>query len=315
VDNSLAFEKVFAKQGAPLINFKTPSKTLKNKGITRFRRMDFDKIKAEDRYGFYMERYFNNLLVVERKRSERSRKHFLLMLIDISKVITNRQSSFLRKISSVLEISTRDIDTKGWYKNKKILGVIFTESQKGCWKILLTKIKNNISDMLKPEIANAIEISWIDFPHEHDNQKHDEGKSAVDLYKPQDLETISSKAGAFAKRSVDLIGSLFGILLFSPFFIIIPILIKLTSKGPVFFRQERSGKGGKTFSFLKFRSMYVNNDATIHKEFITDFIKGNIKQTANGQNPVFKIKNDPRITPIGRILRKTSLDEIPLLCL
>jgi Sugar transferases involved in lipopolysaccharide synthesis len=237
------------------------------------------------------------------------------MLIDISKVITNRQSSFLRKISSVLEISTRDIDTKGWYKNKKILGVIFTESQKGCWKILLTKIKNNISDMLKPEIANAIEISWIDFPHEHDNQKHDEGKSAVDLYKPQDLETISSKAGAFAKRSVDLIGSLFGILLFSPFFIIIPILIKLTSKGPVFFRQERSGKGGKTFSFLKFRSMYVNNDATIHKEFITDFIKGNIKQTANGQNPVFKIKNDPRITPIGRILRKTSLDEIPLLCL
>jgi Sugar transferases involved in lipopolysaccharide synthesis len=114
---------------------------------------------------------------------------------------------------------------------------------------------------------------------------------------------------------IDLIGSLFGILLFSPFFIIIPILIKLTSKGPVFFRQERSGKGGKTFSFLKFRSMYVNNDATIHKEFITDFIKGNIKQTANGQKPVFKIKNDPRITPIGRILRKTSLDEIPLLCL
>ena len=57
--------------------------------------------------------------------------------------------------------------------------------------------------------------------------------------------------------------------------------------------------------------MYVNNDATIHKEFITDFIKGKIKEPADGQKPLFKIKNDPRVTPIGRILRKTSLDEIP----
>ena len=311
VDNSLVFEKVFAKQGEILNNSNATGKPSKNNRLIHFRKMNFDKIKAEDKYGFYMERYFNNLLVVERKRSERSRKHFLLMLIDISKVAANGQSSFIRKLSNVLEISSRDIDIKGWYKNKKILGIIFTESQKGCWKILVTKIKTNISDMLKPEIANAIEISWIDFPQEHDNQIHSEGKSDVDLYKSQDLEKISNKAGVFAKRSVDLIGSIFGILLFSPVFIVIPILIKLTSKGPVLFRQERAGKGGKTFSFLKFRSMYVNNDATIHKDFVTDFIKGNIKESADGQKPVFKIKNDPRITPIGRFLRKTSLDEIP----
>jgi lipopolysaccharide/colanic/teichoic acid biosynthesis glycosyltransferase len=310
VDNSLVFEKVFAKQEES-VNSKGPGNIFKNRGITRFRKMDFDRIKAEDKYGFYMERYFNNLLIVERKRSERSRKHFLLMLIDISKVASNKQPSFLRKISNVLEISTRDIDVKGWYKNKKILGIIFTESQMGCWKILVTKIRNNISDMLKHEIARAIEISWIDFPQEHDNQIHSEGKSDVNLYKSQDLETISNKAGVFAKRSVDLIGSIFGLLLFSPFFMVIPILIKLTSKGPVLFRQERAGKGGRTFSFLKFRSMYVNNDATIHKDFVTDFIKGNIKESADGQKPVFKIQNDPRITPIGRFLRKTSLDEIP----
>ena len=311
VDNSLVFEKVFAKQGEILNNSNATGKPSKNNRLIHFRKMNFDKIKAEDKYGFYMERYFNNLLVVERKRSERSRKPFLLMLIDISKVAANGQNSFIRKLSNVLEISSRDIDIKGWYKNKKILGIIFTESQKGCWKILVTKIKTNISDMLKPEIANAIEISWIDFPQEHDNQIHSEGKSDVDLYKSQDLETISNKTGVFAKRSVDLIGSIFGILLFSPVFIVIPILIKLTSKGPVLFRQERAGKGGKTFSFLKFRSMYVNNDATIHKDFVTDFIKGNIKESADGQKPVFKIQNDPRITPIGRFLRKTSLDEIP----
>jgi lipopolysaccharide/colanic/teichoic acid biosynthesis glycosyltransferase len=55
----------------------------------------------------------------------------------------------------------------------------------------------------------------------------------------------------------------------------------------------------------------MNNDATIHKDFVTDFIKGKIKESADGQKTCFKIKNDPRITPIGRILRKTSLDEIP----
>jgi exopolysaccharide biosynthesis polyprenyl glycosylphosphotransferase len=274
-----------------------------------FKEKNSESIKAEDKYGLYMERYFNNLLVVERKRSERSRNHFLLMLIDIGKVTAN--ASFLKKFSKVLEISTRDIDLKGWYTHKKIVGIIFTESQKGCWKILVTKVKSNISDMLGAEIANLIEISWIDFPQERDNQIHSEGKSAVDLYKPRDLETISSQAGVFAKRIVDFIGSLFGILLFSPFFIVIPILIKLSSKGPVFFRQERSGKGGKTFSFLKFRSMYVNNDATIHKEFIADFIKGKIPETAGGKKTIFKIENDPRVTPIGRILRKTSLDEIP----
>jgi lipopolysaccharide/colanic/teichoic acid biosynthesis glycosyltransferase len=312
MDNSQVFEKVFAKQVKNENNGEVAASNIfNNKGIARFRKMDFDKIKAEDRYGFYMERYFNNLLVVERKRSERSRKHFLLMLIDISKVNTNNQVSFLRKISNVLEISTRDIDVKGWYKNKKILGIIFTESQKGCWKILVNKIKTTISSMLKPEIASAIEISWIDFPQEHDNQIHGEGASSVDLYKSKDLETISNKAGVFAKRSVDFIGSLFGILIFSPFFIVIPVFIKLTSKGPVFFRQHRAGKGGKNFSFLKFRSMYANNDATIHKDFVTDFIKGKIKESADGQKPVFKIKNDPRITPIGRFLRKTSLDEIP----
>ena len=57
--------------------------------------------------------------------------------------------------------------------------------------------------------------------------------------------------------------------------------------------------------------MYVNNDSTIHKEFVTDFIKGKIKETPDGRKSIFKIKNDPRVTPIGRILRKTSLDEIP----
>ncbi len=303
--------QISSKGGNPMNNSLKLSRIFKNRGIIRFNKNDSYDLRAEDRYGFYLERYFNSLLIVERKRSERSRKHFLLMLIDISRITTNKEDTFLRKISDILISSTRDIDIKGWYKHNKILGIIFTESQNGCWKTLLNKIKTNISEMLQPEMADLIEISWIDFPEEEDNQMHELGNSVVDLYRSKDLETVSYKAGVFAKRSVDLIGSIFGILLFSPFFIVISILIKITSEGPVFFKQQRAGKGGKTFSFLKFRTMYVNNDATIHKEFVSDFIKGKIKETADGQKTVFKIKNDPRVTSIGRILRKTSLDEIP----
>ena len=89
--------------------------------------------------------------------------------------------------------------------------------------------------------------------------------------------------------------------------------IKLSSKGPVFFRQQRVGRYGKTFTFLKFRSMYVNNDPTVHREFVTKLI-ANRSQTEpenDGDPSVYKLKDDKRITPVGRVLRRTSLDELP----
>jgi lipopolysaccharide/colanic/teichoic acid biosynthesis glycosyltransferase len=83
-------------------------------------------------------------------------------------------------------------------------------------------------------------------------------------------------------------------------------MVKLTSPGPVFFRQKRLGHLGKQFDFLKFRSMHADNDPEIHKQYIASLIQN--KQNGSG---VFKIQNDPRVTRIGRFLRKSSLDEIP----
>jgi undecaprenyl-phosphate galactose phosphotransferase len=89
--------------------------------------------------------------------------------------------------------------------------------------------------------------------------------------------------------------------------LIIAALIKYTSKGPVFFRTKRIGKDGKPFEFYKFRTMYLNNDDSIHREFISEFIK-------QGKDAkVKKITDDPRITRVGKFLRKTSLDELPQL--
>lgn len=98
----------------------------------------------------------------------------------------------------------------------------------------------------------------------------------------------------FLKRTIDLFGSLFGLIILSPLFLIIAILIKLTSKGPVFFKQDRLGKEGKIFKIIKFRTMIVN------AEKIGDGIE-------------VKSERDNRITNIGRVLRATSLDELPQL--
>jgi len=89
-------------------------------------------------------------------------------------------------------------------------------------------------------------------------------------------------------------------------------MIKLMSRGPVFFKQVRIGEQARPFTMLKFRTMHVNADHAIHHQFVTDFIKsGGAQVQEPGKSGLFKITNDPRITPIGRLLRKTSLDELP----
>jgi lipopolysaccharide/colanic/teichoic acid biosynthesis glycosyltransferase len=114
------------------------------------------------------------------------------------------------------------------------------------------------------------------------------------------------------KRIVDIVGSTIGLLLFSPLMVIAAASIKLTSSGPILFRQERIGFLGRRFTLLKFRTMVHNNDPDIHKKYIENFIK---KRVSVGEhtNPsrIYKINNDPRVTFVGKLLRKTSLDELP----
>ena len=108
----------------------------------------------------------------------------------------------------------------------------------------------------------------------------------------------------FVKRFADIICSAIAIILLSPFFIIISIAIKATSKGPVIFVHKRVGKNGKKIGIYKFRSMVMNAEELIEK--FTPEQKEEFKKN-------FKLKNDPRITKIGKFLRKTSLDELPQL--
>ncbi len=106
-----------------------------------------------------------------------------------------------------------------------------------------------------------------------------------------------------SKRVIDIIGSFTGLVLLSPILIIVGILIKFESKGPIVFTQKRVGKDGKEFDMYKLRSMVVNAEE----------IKEKLKEQNEMSGPMFKIKDDPRITSIGKFIRKTSIDELPQL--
>lgn len=117
----------------------------------------------------------------------------------------------------------------------------------------------------------------------------------------------------FVKRAMDLLGSAILLILLSPLMMLISILIKLTSRGKVIFKQKRIGYKGKFFTCYKFRTMKSDNEHKAHEEYVKKLIHGDNGGINNGSEkaPCFKIKNDPRITSIGKILRKTSFDELP----
>ena len=117
------------------------------------------------------------------------------------------------------------------------------------------------------------------------------------------------------KRVLDVIGSIALIVLLLPVFIATALAVKLTSPGPVIFRQTRLGAGGRRFVFYKFRSMRCDSDDRIHKEYVSKLITGQVDAVNQGDanKPVYKMKSDPRITRVGRFIRKTSIDELPQL--
>lgn len=123
-------------------------------------------------------------------------------------------------------------------------------------------------------------------------------------YSSDNIEVNDRKVYLFLKRLVDIFGATFGLLLLAPVFIFVAILIKIEdSKGPVFFKQIRIGKNGEEFNMFKFRSMVSNAE-----ELLNDLLENNETSGA-----MFKMKNDPRVTRIGRLIRKTSIDELPQL--
>jgi exopolysaccharide biosynthesis polyprenyl glycosylphosphotransferase len=130
--------------------------------------------------------------------------------------------------------------------------------------------------------------------------------AAEEMAPESDVETaipVNDVPYAAAKRGLDILLSLIGIAIAAPLFALSALLVRLSSPGPIIFRQTRVGCGGRAFTLYKFRTMYSDAEAR----------KASLMHLNEADGPVFKMKDDPRITPAGRILRKFSLDELPQL--
>lgn len=259
---------------------------------------------------------FHRVISVERRRTERSRKPFLLMLLDMGNHLSSETSGKnVSRLLAALSVATRETDVPGWYESDRVIGVMFTEICFEDRETIVSTMISRLSDILRNNLSleqfNRVSISFHVFPEDWDQ---DSRKPSNPVFYP-DLSKRADKkrASSALKRVMDIAGSATALLLTAPMFVLIAIAVKATSEGPVFFSQRRLGQHGEPFTFLKFRSMKVGNDASIHKEYTKQLISGNAERhqcngTADG---VFKIVQDTRITRVGAFLRKTSLDELP----
>src|SRR3954451_447642 len=135
---------------------------------------------------------------------------------------------------------------------------------------------------------------------------------------PETLLAIAQETGAtgaehsgyyaVVKRAFDLVAASLILIVLSPLLVIAAILIKLDSRGPVFFRQERMGQGLRPFRVWKFRTMVTDADPEVHRRYIEQLVKGDVPESG-----LKKLVNDPRVTRVGSFLRRTSIDELPQL--
>jgi len=259
---------------------------------------------------------FMSMLYLERRRAERAQKRYLLLLVDVKDAIADKQKiATLQKITQTLCEVTRETDLIGWYVNDNILGVIATELGNASSKEVRQKISEKFCAAflraLGQKKAAQIAISFHFFPEDREDGELKNSSNNA-LYPELSRTKATRKLALRFKRAIDVAGSALALILLAPLFGLIALAIKLTSEGPVLYRQARLGHYGKKFQLLKFRSMRKDCDCRIHQEYVSKFIAGQVPaQNGNGSSSTFKIQSDPRVTAIGQFLRKTSLDEVP----
>jgi len=260
---------------------------------------------------------FVSMLYLERRRAERAQNRFVLILVDVQKVVSgvSGKDRMVQLLAKSLSEATRETDIIGWYLENSMMGVVGTELGKASNEVVqkrfLDKLRKIFESTLGIEKSLSITVSFHFFPEEYGSGANDHSAN-IKLYPEMQKREDARRVPLAIKRAIDMAGSAAALVFLSPVFAAVALAIKFTSKGPVLFRQERLGQHGKTFTVLKFRSMRTDCDAKIHQQYVEQFIAGQVSGNCEtAAKPVFKIQQDPRVTPIGRFIRKTSLDELP----
>lgn len=215
-----------------------------------------------------------------------------------------------QKIDAVLihpdQLTNEVKQLKDLAKQKFVPLILYTSKYDVAFKEIA--IKSGMDDYFSGNITSA-SLKRIDFIHKLKNYKSQRGNKPYTVQAIDDVPKIKLWA---LKRTFDIAVSASVLILTSPLLILIAILVKLESKGPVFYIAKRAGSGYKIFNFYKFRTMRVGADKELQK--LAHMNQYSENGTGSAQNNVFfKIKDDPRVTRLGRFLRDSSLDEIPQL--
>jgi lipopolysaccharide/colanic/teichoic acid biosynthesis glycosyltransferase len=221
-----------------------------------------------------------------------------------------------RVVDAVL-CSTRETDLGGWHRHHATLGVILTDVDRtnlmATINAVMAKLNAALLARLPLHEVNKIHFSFHPFPEDGHPYASTPAGADLKLYPDLTQQSISRSLTRLIKRTIDAAGSAVLLTCLSPLMAVIALAVKLDSKGPALFRQERLGQYGVPFTFLKFRTMYFRADSKIHEDYVKRFISGEAEQhpAGDGASGLYKLTGDPRITRIGRFLRKTSLDELP----
>jgi lipopolysaccharide/colanic/teichoic acid biosynthesis glycosyltransferase len=249
--------------------------------------------------------HFLNRLWFEKRRVDRSKAPLSIVLFSFHIKETDNVRQIQEFLKS-LHKNTRETDIKGWVDND-VIGLILPDTDVTGAKKYVEKVRNGNG-------GSAFSVVTGTYPDDVFNKLLIDEPSQPDLF-PINLDESKEpkKIELALKRGVDILGAVTGLLVFSPIMLITVLLIKVTSSGPVIYKQNRFGKKGARFPFYKFRSMYSNVDDQIHREYVTNLIKGELEKInqGDGEQPLYKMKSDSRVTPVGKIIRKTSIDELP----
>jgi lipopolysaccharide/colanic/teichoic acid biosynthesis glycosyltransferase len=223
----------------------------------------------------------------------------------------------LDKAIAALAVTKRETDIAGWLEGQALIGVILSEirasDRSGACDGIEARFRRELAKRLDAETFEGLSIGLHVYPEPRRAGKG--GQWPVDPLLYPELSPRQARGTSYdaIKQGLDTIGSLTLLIVLSPLLLMIAILVKFGSRGPVVFKQVRIGRMTKPFTMFKFRTMASGADDKVHQDYVSSFIKAEGQLHEAGKKGFFKLTNDPRVTPIGRLLRKTSLDELPQL--
>jgi exopolysaccharide biosynthesis polyprenyl glycosylphosphotransferase len=255
------------------------------------------------------EALFRGAVVRERHRADRSDQALAIVVLSLRDVDDGATARVWRSVTNAVKATRRDADVIGWLRHRSALAMLVTDIPQPCDEVvgdITYRIQGELACRLEPEDLDRLDVRV----HVHPEvQSTAAGFRPIDTLIPMRRE-IPAPHHAI-KRGLDIVGSAILLALLSPVFLVLAALVKATSRGPVFFRQTRIGERATPFTMLKFRSMKTDAGDSLHQSYVSWFIQSS--GTAKGSGETFKITNDPRVTPVGRFIRRTSLDELPQL--